>query len=99
MTTTYMTYAIEGQLLETIIDTLAAATHELQRSRERISQLEQRQLLSEAQAQAYLDRDKDTLRYYRTLGLDSFKKGQDRWYLKTDIDSWLASGKVNRHSR
>ncbi|GAB4023886.1 hypothetical protein GCM10028808_75240 [Spirosoma migulaei] len=78
---------------------MQAATTELAKSREQIKQLEENSLLTEQEAQKYLGRDVDTLRYYRALGLDSFKKGKDRWYSKADIDAWLASGKVSRHTR
>lgn len=64
-----------------------------------LQKIENDQLLTEEQAQVYLSRDANTLRYYRNLGLDYYKKGQDRWYSKADIDAWLESGKVNRHKR
>ena len=94
-----MTFAIEGQLLETLMNTLAEATSELARTRQALEQVRDNQLLNETEACAYLKRDADTLRYYRTLGLDSFKKGAHRWYLKSEIDSWLASGKVTRKQK
>ena len=44
--------------------------------------------------------NEDTLLYYRKMGLDYYKKGKAGvWYRKGDIDDWLASGKVSRHSR
>ena len=94
-----MTFAIEGQLLETLMTTLAEATSELARSRGIIEKMQADILLNEEEACAYLKRDADTLRYYRALGLESFKKGQYRWYMKSEIDSWLASGKVTRKQK
>ncbi|WP_020603997.1 hypothetical protein [Spirosoma spitsbergense] len=94
-----MTFTIEGQLLGTLMNTLAEATSELARTRQALEQARESQLLNEDEACAYLKRDAETLRYYRTLGLDSFKKGQYRWYMKSEIDNWLASGKVTRKKK
>jgi len=87
-----MIIQLEGSLLESLVNTLSEATTELAKCRERKNELratiEANELLNEAEAEAYLKRDSDTLRYYRTLGLSSFKKGADRWYLKGEINSW-----------
>ncbi|RYF51105.1 MAG: DNA-binding protein, partial [Cytophagaceae bacterium] len=40
-----------------------------------------------------------TLNTYMKRGLPYYKKGQSVLYQKGDIDQWLSSGKVNRHSR
>lgn len=95
--------ALDSELVKELQSTLRAATLELAKSAEREKllkeELDKKQLLNEQQAQTYLQRDADTLRYYRTLGLSSVKIGKDRWYFKGDIDSWLASGYVSRHKR
>lgn len=93
-----MNVIMQGETLDQIMDTLTACTSELAKTRQLLQQANESRLLNEAEACAYLKRDPDTLRYYRTLGLDSFKKGKDRWYLKADVDQWLASGKVTRHA-
>ncbi|WP_461090971.1 hypothetical protein [Spirosoma gilvum] len=83
--------------------TLSEATKQLQKAEEREKQLrieaDRGKLLTEQQTQEYLQRDAETLRYYRTLGLDSIKIGKDRWYIKGIIDDWLDSGKVNRRMK
>lgn len=95
-----MTIQLDGELLETVVDTLAAATKELAQSRQREMMLaeavENGKLLTESEAMAYLGRDANTLLYYRKNGLNYYKCGRDVWYTKGDINAWLASGKVNR---
>lgn len=56
-------------------------------------------LLTEAEAGEYLGRSSSGLQYYRQMGLDYYKKGKEIWYRKGDIDAWLQTGKVARHSR
>lgn len=95
--------AVDELLLESLTLTLAAATTELKKSRERETALslevDRHKPMTEEQAAAYLSRDVGTLQYYRTLGLDSFKKGGSRWYTKGIIDDWLATGRVNQHKK
>ncbi|WP_420151806.1 hypothetical protein [Spirosoma sp.] len=95
-----MTIELNMSIVEALNDTLRTATEELAKLREERNQLkkevERNKLLTEKQAQEYLQRDHDSLRYYRTLGLQSFKIGKDRWYIKGHIDDWLESGRVNR---
>ncbi|UFH55496.1 hypothetical protein [Spirosoma sp. KNUC1025] len=92
--------SIVYDLIQTLNDCrkeLAKAADEKERLRK---ELDRNRLLTEAEAQEYLRRDYHTLVYYRKmLGLSSFKIGKDRWYVKGQIDDWLASGKVSRHSR
>lgn len=93
--------AIDESVLADLIDTVNECRKELAKGREREQQLlleiERNKPMSEDEAATYLSRDLDTLRYYRTLGLDSFKKGGSRWYTKGIIDDWLASGRINQH--
>lgn len=95
-----MTFNIEGQLLETILETLNAATQELAKCREREQKLclnkEANELLNEAEAQAFLKRDANTLLYYRNKGLTSYKCGRDVWYKRGDLVAWVESGIVKR---
>lgn len=94
---------VDGQLFEEMVNLIKACTIELANSRAREArlqtELEANRLMNEADAQAYLKRDSGTLLYYRRLGLSYYKKGNDVWYTKADIDNWLASGYVNRQSR
>ncbi len=57
---------------------------------------EENRLLNEDDIMAYLGRSEETIRYYERLGLEPYRKGSSRWWLKRDVDAWLASGKVNR---
>ncbi|GAB3948421.1 hypothetical protein GCM10028805_22770 [Spirosoma harenae] len=96
-----MYIAIDEALIADLTSALSEAAKEIALSRKREEtlrlELERNKLLTEKQAQEYLQRDAETLRYYRTLGLSSIKIGKDRWYVKGVVDDWLESGKVNRH--
>ena len=95
--------AVDESLLDNLTTTLEEYRKELAKGGERearlLLELERNKPITEEQAAEYLGRDTDTLRYYRTLGLDSFKKGGSRWYTKGIIDDWLATGRVNQHKR
>ncbi|MVM36529.1 hypothetical protein GO730_00715 [Spirosoma sp. HMF3257] len=94
--------AIDSELINDLKAILQAATRELIKAGEREKQLrieaDRNKLLTEKQAQEYLQRDADTLLYYRKNGMPYFKYGRDVWYKKGLIDDWLESGKVNRRN-
>lgn len=98
-----MIITVEGKLFEDLVATIEACTAELANSRKLVQdlqdQIEGNRLLNEEEADACLNRDSDTLLYYRRLGLPYFKKGKSVWYRKSDIDNWLVSGKVTRRKR
>lgn len=98
-----MIIQIEGYLLDQILTTLKDATVQLEKALEREERLrtesERGKLLTEKQVQEYLQKHGETIRYYRTLGLPSFKVGADRWYAKGLVDDWLNEGRVNRHKK
>ncbi|UFH55386.1 helix-turn-helix domain-containing protein [Spirosoma sp. KNUC1025] len=95
--------AIDESLFTDIIDTLNDCRIELERGRQReatlMLEVERNKPMPEDQAAEYLGKDVDTLRYYRTLGLESFKKGGSRWYTKSIIDDWLETGRVVQRKR
>ncbi|GAB3959068.1 hypothetical protein GCM10028805_54470 [Spirosoma harenae] len=82
--------ALDKAIIQELLIALQAATKELDLSKKREETLEQElnrnKLLTEQQAQEYLQSDPETIRYYRTLGLDSIKIGKDRWYVKVVVD-------------
>lgn len=92
--TTRTLIAIDQELLYDLKATLKEVKAQLELARKKPS--DEDKLLNEAEACEYLRRDADTLAYYRNNGLESYKRGRDRWYKKGDIDRWLAEGKVNR---
>lgn len=98
-----MLVALESDLVDSLHATLKQVAelviHINDQQKQLQAELDRKMLFTEVEAQAYLKRDAETLRHYRTLGLVSFKKGKDRWYLKGDIDDWLESGRVARHNR
>ncbi|MVM34426.1 hypothetical protein GO755_30625 [Spirosoma sp. HMF4905] len=98
-----MLVAIDETLLANVTSALESAAKELALSRKREEslrkELERSRLMTEEQTQEYLQRDAQTLRYYRQLGLDSIKIGQYRWYVKGVVDDWLKSGTINRHKK
>lgn len=95
--------AVDDTLLDDLKNALVSATNEIAKSRQREQSLalevDRHKPITEEEAAAYLKRDKESLRNYRTLGLDSFKKGGSRWYTKGIIDDWLATGRVIQHKR
>jgi len=95
-----MIIQLEGSLLESLVDTLKEATAELAKYREREKELmatiESNELLNEAEAQAFLKRDTNTLLYYRNKGLIYYKCGRDVWYKRGDLIAWVEAGAVRR---
>src|SRR5438128_1088843 len=96
----FMIIQLEGALLESLVDTLSAATVELAKCRKREQEMraatEANELLNEAEAQAFLKRDANTLLYYRNKGLTCYKSGRDIWYKRGDLMAWVESGIVKR---
>ncbi|GAB3550302.1 hypothetical protein [Spirosoma fluminis] len=95
--------ALDANLVESLQRTLQLASEQLadlaQRETKALQEAERNQLLNEVDACAYLKRDSDTLLYYRKRGLPYYKRGNDVWYRKGEIDDWLIAAKVHRHSR
>ncbi|GAB4023884.1 hypothetical protein GCM10028808_75230 [Spirosoma migulaei] len=98
-----MIIQIEGHLLEQTLTPLKAATVQLEKALNREEKLrleaDRGKLMTEQQIQEYLQKHGETIRYYRTQGLPSFKVGADRWYSKGLIDDWPNEGRVNRHKK
>lgn len=55
-----------------------------------------REVLDEKQAAAYLDQKPGTLRQWRSIskGPAYHKKGRRVFYMKCDLDAWMASGRT-----
>ncbi|WP_461043446.1 hypothetical protein [Spirosoma harenae] len=94
-------FVIDQDLAEELIQALNTCQQEINALRQERKQMEQDKLFGIRQACEYLGGIKEeTLLYYRRLGLAYYKKKRGGvWYRKGDIDDWLASEKVARHTR
>ena len=95
-------FKVLSDLFNEYQSTLHEATIELRHARNRESALKRElassQLMNVDEALQYLRiKDADMLNYYEKRGLPCYRKGKlGRWFLKKEIDEWLAKGKVNK---